>query len=218
MRPWLIRPTVYGYSRGGVGGVQVFSQQSAVTNLQTLFPRIQFFPNDQHITVIQVVHRLHDAWSLSCQRPTRDKTESAACGSATGSSFFTGSLRLRPLRPSPFITVLVMCSSLKGATPIGARRSAAGLTSRFEPVMVILGSPGGRTITTAFMSGMERHDSSPKHLTHTEGPTLTRQSSSDWTWPPGNPGGHETINNLLLRHQSPTRRQTKEGLYFIRIA
>lgn len=53
----------------------MFSQQSAVTNLQTLLPRIQFFPNDQHITVIQVVHGLWDARSLSCQRPTRDKTE-----------------------------------------------------------------------------------------------------------------------------------------------
>lgn len=195
-------PTVYWYSRGGVGGVQVFSQESAVTDLQSLFPRIQFFSNDQHITVIQVVHGLHDAWSLNCQRPTRYKTESVACGSAGVYQHreqliygvTASEMHLRPLKPSPFITVLVMWSSLKGATPSGARRSPAGLTSRFEPVMVILGSLGCRTITTAFMSGTERHESSPKHLTHTEGPTLTHQCWSDWTWPPGHPGGHEIIN------------------------
>lgn len=165
----------------------MFSQQSAVTNLQTLFPRIQFFPNDQHITVIQVVHRLHDAWSLSCQWPTRDRTESVACGSAgvylhrEQLIYGVTASEMHLHLPSPFITVLVMCSSLKGATPSGARRSPAGLTSRFEPVMVILGSLGCRTITTAFMSGMERQESSPKHLTHTEGPTLTHQCLSDWT-------------------------------------
>lgn len=49
----------------------MFSQQSAVTNLQTLFPRVQFFPNDEHVTVIQVVHRLHDARSLNCQHMTK---------------------------------------------------------------------------------------------------------------------------------------------------
>lgn len=84
-------------------------------------------------------------------------------------------MHLRPLKPSPFITLLVMCSSLKGATPSGARRSAAGLSSRVEPVMVILGSLGCRTITTAFMSGMERQESSPKHLRHTGGPALTHR-------------------------------------------
>lgn len=67
-------PTVYRYSRGGVGGVQVFSQQSAVTKLQTLFPRVQLFPNDQHVAVVQVVHRLRDARSLIWRRPTHDKT------------------------------------------------------------------------------------------------------------------------------------------------
>lgn len=56
--------------------------------------------------------------------------------------------------------------------------------------MVILGSLGCRTITTAFMSGMERQESSPKHLSH----TLTHQRLSDWTWPPVCPGGHEIIN------------------------
>lgn len=89
-------PTVYGYSRGGVGGVQVFPQKSAVTNLQTLFPRIQFFPDDQHVAVIQIVHGLHDARSLSCQRPTGDtKSQSPVAGQEfinTGSSFFTGIL------------------------------------------------------------------------------------------------------------------------------
>lgn len=197
----------------------MFSQQSAVTNLQTLFPRIQFFPNDQHITVIQVVHRLHDAWSLSCQRPTRDRTESVACGSAGVYlhreqliyGVTASEMHLHPLKPSPFITVLVMCSSLKGATPSGARRSPAGLTSRFEPVMVILGSLGCRTITNAFMSGMERQESSPKHLTHTEGPTLTHQCLSDWTWPPGCPGGHEIINTTTSHCVTKAQQEDKQN-------
>ena len=66
--------------------------------------------------------------------------------------------------PSPLTTVLVMRRSLKGATPSGPCMSEAGLTSRLEPLMVIRGSLGGSTITTALMSGMDRHESSPKHL------------------------------------------------------
>lgn len=81
-------------------------------------------------------------------------------------------------RPSPFITVLVMCSSLKGATPSGARRSPAGLTSRLDPVMVIFGSLGGRTITTALMSGMKRQESSPKHLVKEEEAEIKRREGT----------------------------------------
>lgn len=66
----LTPPTVYWNSRGGVGGIQVFSQQSTVMNLQTLFLRIQFFPNYQHITVVQVMHHLHHTWSSSCRQLT----------------------------------------------------------------------------------------------------------------------------------------------------
>lgn len=84
-----------------------------------------------------------------------------------------------PLKPSPFITVLVMWSSLKGATPRAPRRSLAGLTSRLDPVMVILGSLGGRTITTTLRSGMERHMSSPKHLTHREEVEEMRERTQD---------------------------------------
>lgn len=74
---------------------------------------------------------------------------------------------LHPPKLSPFITVLVMRRSLKGATPIGLRKSLAGLMNRLDPIMVILGSLGGSTVTTALTSGMDRHVSSPKHLTHT---------------------------------------------------
>lgn len=65
--------------------------------------------------------------------------------------------------------------------PRGPRRSTAGLTSRLDPVMVILGSLGGRTITTTLMSGMERHMSSPKHLTHTEEVEEVRKRAQDGT-------------------------------------
>lgn len=62
----LALPTIYWYSRGGVGGIQVFSQQGTVMNLHTLSLRIQFFPNYQHITVVQVMHHLHHTWSAGC--------------------------------------------------------------------------------------------------------------------------------------------------------
>lgn len=67
-------PTIYRNSRGGVGGVQVFSQQSAVMNLQTLPLRIQLLPNDQHVAVVQVMHHLRHTWSPCCrQTPTYDR-------------------------------------------------------------------------------------------------------------------------------------------------
>lgn len=65
---------------------------------------------------------------------------------------------------SVLVTVLMMCMSLKRATPTGARSWATGQTSHFTPAMVIRGSLGGITITIALMSGMEMHVSSPKHL------------------------------------------------------
>lgn len=70
--------------------------------------------------------------------------------------------------PSPLVTVLMMWISLNSATPRGARSSAAGIVMCSEPVMLIWGSLGTRTITTAFMSGMEIQESSPKHLHHTD--------------------------------------------------
>lgn len=80
--------------------------------------------------------------------------------------------------------------------------------------MVILGSLGCRTITTAFMSGMERQESSPKHLSHTEGPTLTPQRLSDWTRPPGCPGGHEIIN-ATSRCVAKAQEEDKQNRVFI---
>lgn len=69
--------------------------------------------------------------------------------------------------PSLLVTVLMMWISLNSATPRRARSSAAGIVTHSVPVMLICGSLGTSTITTAFMSGMEMHKSSPKHLHHT---------------------------------------------------
>lgn len=175
-----VPPTIYRNSRGGVGGIQVFSQQSAVMNLQTLPLRIQLIPNDQHVAVVQVMHHLRHTWSPCCrQLPTHDRIIGSVrvagiicCAYTQRLACHQNALHSRPPRPSPFITVLVMWSSLKGATPTGPRRSPAGLTSRLDPVMVIFGSLGGSTITTALMSGMEIQVSSPKHL---------RSRINDWT-------------------------------------
>lgn len=58
--------TINWYSRGRVGGIEVFSQQSTVMDLQTLSLRIQLLPNYQHITIIQVVHHLHHTGPVGC--------------------------------------------------------------------------------------------------------------------------------------------------------
>lgn len=167
-------PTVYWYSRCGVGGIQMFSQQSAVMDLQTFPFRIQFIPDHQNITVVQVVHHLHHTGPVGCTRVENRlltwqinmqfiKQVAAKTSLDKNPEYFQDS---RPPNASPLRTVLVIRSSLKGATPSGLRRSLAGLTCCFDPVMVILGSLGAKTMTTALMSGTERHVSSPKHLTH----------------------------------------------------
>ena len=65
---------------------------------------------------------------------------------------------------SLLVTVLMMRTSLKSATPVMELKSAAGRTRRSTPAMVMRGSLGGSTITAAMMSGMEIQVSSPKHL------------------------------------------------------
>lgn len=58
--------TVDGDARGGVGGIQMFAQERAVVDLQTLPLRVQLLSDHQHITVIQVVHQLQDAGPPGC--------------------------------------------------------------------------------------------------------------------------------------------------------
>lgn len=65
---------------------------------------------------------------------------------------------------SPGITVLVMCRSGNSGRPAGPCRSFTGPIRRAVPLMVIRGSAGGSTISTASTSGMETQVSSPKHL------------------------------------------------------
>lgn len=65
------------------------------------------------------------------------------------------------------MTVLMMWRSWNRTRPPVALRSEAGRFSLSTPVMVILGSLGCNTITTASMSGMVIQVSSPKHLEQT---------------------------------------------------
>lgn len=65
---------------------------------------------------------------------------------------------------SALVTVLTMWRSWNRTMPPAALRSEAGRVSLSTPLMVILGSLGCSTITTASMSGMVIHVSSPKHL------------------------------------------------------
>lgn len=68
---------------------------------------------------------------------------------------------------SALVTVLTMWRSWNRAIPSGAPKSDSGRMRRSAPLMVILGSLGCSTITTASMSGMLMHVSSPKHLQKT---------------------------------------------------
>lgn len=52
--------TVDGDARGRVGGVQMFAQERAVVDLQTLPLGVQLFSDHQHIAIIQVMHQLQD--------------------------------------------------------------------------------------------------------------------------------------------------------------
>lgn len=69
---------------------------------------------------------------------------------------------------SALVTVLMMWRSWNRTMPPVALRSEAGRFSLSTPVMVILGSLGCSTITTASVSGMVIHVSSPKHLEKTQ--------------------------------------------------
>lgn len=53
--------TVDGDARGRVGGVQMFAQERAVVDLQTLPLRVQLLSDHQHITIIQVMHQFQNA-------------------------------------------------------------------------------------------------------------------------------------------------------------
>lgn len=55
--------TVDGDARGRVGGVQMFAQERAVVDLQTLPLRVELLSDHQHITIIQVMHQLQNARS-----------------------------------------------------------------------------------------------------------------------------------------------------------
>lgn len=68
---------------------------------------------------------------------------------------------------SALVTVLTMWRSWNSTIPSGAPKSDSGRMRRSAPLMVILGSLGCSTITTASMSGMLMHVSSPKHLQKT---------------------------------------------------
>ncbi len=50
--------TVNGDARGRVGGIQMFAQERAVVDLQTLPLQVQLLSDHQHITIIQVMHQL----------------------------------------------------------------------------------------------------------------------------------------------------------------
>ena len=65
---------------------------------------------------------------------------------------------------SALVTVLMTWRSWNRATPSGSWRSDVGRFSLSRPVMVIRGSEGCSTITTASMSRMLMQVSSPKHL------------------------------------------------------
>ena len=62
------------------------------------------------------------------------------------------------------VTVLAMWRSWNRSRPEEPLRSTAGRLSCSTPAMVMRGSLGCSTITTASMSGMLRQVSSPKHL------------------------------------------------------
>lgn len=65
---------------------------------------------------------------------------------------------------SALVTVLMMWRSWNRTIPPDALKSEAGWLSLSTPLIVILGSLGWSTITTASISGMVIHVSSPKHL------------------------------------------------------
>lgn len=54
----MVDHTVDGDARGRVGGIQMFAQERAVVDLQTLLLRVQLLSDHQHITIIQVMHQL----------------------------------------------------------------------------------------------------------------------------------------------------------------
>lgn len=70
---------------------------------------------------------------------------------------------------SALVTVLIMWRSWNRAMPPAALKSEADWLSLSTPLMVILGSLGCSTITTASMLGIVIHVSSPKHLDQTKG-------------------------------------------------
>lgn len=70
--------TVDGDARGRVGGIQMFAQERAVVDLQTLPLRVQLLSDHQHITIIQVMHQLQDAWPPGCTN-THTVTQAEIC-------------------------------------------------------------------------------------------------------------------------------------------
>lgn len=54
----VVAHTVNGDARGRVGGIQMFAQERAVVDLQTLPLQVQLLSDHQHITIIQVMHQL----------------------------------------------------------------------------------------------------------------------------------------------------------------
>ncbi len=54
----MVDHTVDGDARGRVGGIQMFAQERAVVDLQTLLLWVQLLSDHQHITIIQVMHQL----------------------------------------------------------------------------------------------------------------------------------------------------------------
>lgn len=62
----VVHHTIDGDARSRVGGVQMFAQERAVVDLQTLLLRVQLLSDHQHITIIQVMHQLQNPRPPCC--------------------------------------------------------------------------------------------------------------------------------------------------------